>query len=503
MTTATYGIPAPVIPHVLAACADGVVEYTRVSRDRTGAGLAKTRQHDEIGTASTAAGAPVSATYSDNDISAYSGKPRPGYLQLLADIAAGSVRVLWVWHTDRLHRSNRELEEFITIIETAERVHGIRVEIRSVIGSVLDLNTATGRAHARFLGTVATLESDLKSERIRAKMRQKRDKGEPMGGRRRWGYVADMSRLDETEAAIIRGIARDIIAGRRLHNIAKELTANGTPPPSWKGVPWAMPEWTGSNVGAMIRRPHLAGYNVHRGQIVGRGNWTPVLDVETWEAVRAVLANPSRTGVSADTTPTGAARKWLLSGIARCGVCGGPLRVRKAVAGGRHDRAYGCLKFHVTRPMPLVDQVVIEETIGRLSDPGFAASFLPAEDDNRAALDARIEAIEQELERVEIERVLGKTTARAAKASKEAGMAELARLGGIVKGMTLRATLPAVFEGLAGNPNAAAVWDGLDNDRRRAVVDALMEVTILPAARRGARFDPNTVAIRWKTEDDA
>lgn len=495
MTTAAYDVPASVVPYLGAA---DVAEYDRVSRDRAGAGLAVDRQHDAI---TEANGEAPARRYTDNDLSAYSGKPRPDYLRLLDDIRAGLIRILWVWHTDRLHRSNRELEEFISIVEAAEREHGIRVEIRSVIGSPIDLNTAAGRANARFLATVATLESDLKSERIRAKMAQKRAKGEAMGGRRRWGYTTDMQ-IDIAEAAIIRGIAADIIAGRRLHNIAKELNDKGIPSPTGQ-----IGAWRGGNLGAMIRRPHIAGWQVHRGQVVGRGNWEPVLDPGTWEAVKAVLDNPSRATnpaaaggeIGGYTSP---ARKWLLSGIARCGVCDQPLRAKKSVPGSKHERAYGCKEFHVTRPMPYVDAVVIGEAIGRLSDPGFAAAFLPPEDTDRAAIDVRIEALESRLEDVESERVLGLTTPRAAAKAKTAGMAELARLRGLASAMAARATLPAVFDGLAGNPDAAAEWDGLDLDRRRAVIDALMIVHVDPAARRGARFDPESVRITWRTESD-
>ena len=61
----------------------------------------------------------VAEVYIDNDVSAYSGRVRPEYRRLCDDIKAGAVAGLVAWHTDRLHRHPRELEDFITLIEAA------------------------------------------------------------------------------------------------------------------------------------------------------------------------------------------------------------------------------------------------------------------------------------------------------------------------------------------------------------------------------------------------
>jgi len=52
----------------------------------------------------------------DNDVSAFSGVARPAYLELLERIRDGSADAVVAWHPDRLHRSLRELEEFITAV---------------------------------------------------------------------------------------------------------------------------------------------------------------------------------------------------------------------------------------------------------------------------------------------------------------------------------------------------------------------------------------------------
>lgn len=53
--------------------------------------------------------------YVDNDISAYSGKPRPAYARMIADVTGGLRDAVLVYNLDRLHRRPVELEEFVTL----------------------------------------------------------------------------------------------------------------------------------------------------------------------------------------------------------------------------------------------------------------------------------------------------------------------------------------------------------------------------------------------------
>ncbi|MGZ6528310.1 MAG: recombinase family protein, partial [Actinomycetota bacterium] len=64
----------------------------------------------------------VAGVYVDDDRSAYSGKPRPGYEELIADLKAGRINAVVAWHPDRLHRSPRELEDFIDLLAVPLRV---------------------------------------------------------------------------------------------------------------------------------------------------------------------------------------------------------------------------------------------------------------------------------------------------------------------------------------------------------------------------------------------
>ncbi|MGZ6827716.1 MAG: recombinase family protein, partial [Mycobacteriales bacterium] len=122
--------------------------YARQSLDRTGEGAAVDRQVADCQAIADRRDWVVVETITDNDMSASTGKPRPGYQRLLSLMRSRSVDAVIVWHVDRLTRRLVDLEEVITICETT----GVR--LATVTGD-LDLGTDTGRMLARILASVA------------------------------------------------------------------------------------------------------------------------------------------------------------------------------------------------------------------------------------------------------------------------------------------------------------------------------------------------------------
>src|SRR5450759_1162895 len=87
--------------------------YPRISQDREGDGLGVTRQLTDCRQEAERRGWVVAEEYVDDDVSAYSDKPRPAYRRMLADLRDGQRDAVLVWHLDRLHRRPIELEEFV------------------------------------------------------------------------------------------------------------------------------------------------------------------------------------------------------------------------------------------------------------------------------------------------------------------------------------------------------------------------------------------------------
>ncbi|MDE3103520.1 MAG: recombinase family protein, partial [Chloroflexota bacterium] len=171
--------------------------YCRISDDRKGDALGVARQEQDGRALAERRGWAVAGLYVDNDVSAYSGKPRPEYRRLLENIQRGAVDALIAWHPDRLHRSPLELEEFIDIIEAA------RIPVVTVQGGEYDLSTASGRMTARVVGAVARHESEHKSERIRRKHEELAKGGAiSRGGDRAFGYDHDRVTVRPAEARL-------------------------------------------------------------------------------------------------------------------------------------------------------------------------------------------------------------------------------------------------------------------------------------------------------------
>ena len=136
--------------------------YCRISRDRVGAGLGVATQEADCRDLARKLGWTIVTVHTDNDLSAHSGRRRPGYEALLTEIRAGEVGGVLAWHTDRLHRSPVELEAYVTACEA----HGVITH--TVKAGQLDLSTASGLMVARILGATARHEVDHMIERQNA-----------------------------------------------------------------------------------------------------------------------------------------------------------------------------------------------------------------------------------------------------------------------------------------------------------------------------------------------
>jgi site-specific DNA recombinase len=453
--------------------------YTRVSRDREGAGLACERQETELRELVERLGLPpILRVYPDNDLSAYSlRKPRPNYGEMLEDIAAGRITHVVAWHSDRLHRNLTELESFCALLER----HGVTVQTKH--GGLIDLATPGGRANAGILGVMARMESEIKTERIRSKHVQLAQSGKFNGGGRRWGYEPGMTAIREDEANMIRGLAAELLSGASLQSLARKLTEEG----------WQAPRggrWHGGNLGQALARPHLAGLRVHHGQIT-EATWPAILDTQTHEAVKALLGAPSRRPSQTNV------RKYVLSGLARCGVCDSPVISRPGPK-GRPQRAYSCPGLHVFRRMDLVDKavrVLVADRLAELEPHGVLRS--PDDRARVAALQAEDEVLQAREEQFADDYADGTLTgAQFFRASKRVrGKREAIAAEQLAMIRPVR-----VLEGLTGHPvdEARDLFDALPLDRKRAVIDVLCTIHIDKAAHRGAAFDPDLIRVTWK-----
>ena len=151
--------------------------YLRISQDRGASFLSVENQRADVQALAVRLGLTIDVEFFDNDVSAYSGKHRPGYHQLVEAVAGGPCTVL-VWHLDRLYRRMRELEDLLLLVEAQA------VRIETVRGGALDLNSHEGRLQARMLVSMASYESGHKGDRIALAARRSAERGDWHGPRR-------------------------------------------------------------------------------------------------------------------------------------------------------------------------------------------------------------------------------------------------------------------------------------------------------------------------------
>lgn len=470
---------------------DRAALYCRISRDRVGAGLGVERQEGDCRALAETLGVRIVAVHTDNDLSAYSGKPRPGYRKLLEQVRAGEVDTVLCWHTDRLHRSPTELEEWID----AAQIHG--VQVHTVKAGPIDLATPSGRMIARQLGAVARYESEHKAERIAAQKLQAAAAGLYRGGRRPFGYEKDGTTVRPDEAAVVSDVTDRVLAGESLNSIARDLNEHGVRTSTGR-------EWKPTEVRSLLMRARNAGLIERNGEIQAgvTACWPPIVDPDKWRACRRILTAPGR------KRPISADRVWLGAGLYECGVCGDGTTMlsastRSRSRGGDHVPAYRCRAgSHLTRTAAHLDSFVTSVVLARLSRPD--ARLLLAEEDRRVDIEAL------HARRDEAEGVMRDLAAMFARREITAGqLAEGTRTGQAeldeIDAMLATATASSPLAGFADADDVAAAWAETTVSRRKAVVRALMRVVLLPAPKGRPKgwtagapyFDPESVAITW------
>src|SRR5947209_5660355 len=128
--------------------AGAVAIYARISSDSEGTGLGVARQVEDCRRLATSLGWTVAEEYVDNDLSAYSGKVRPRYQQMLADVRDGLRDGVIVYHVDRLTRRPVELEDFVATVDAAKIRH-----VRFVVGD-MNLGNGDGLMIARIMAAM-------------------------------------------------------------------------------------------------------------------------------------------------------------------------------------------------------------------------------------------------------------------------------------------------------------------------------------------------------------
>lgn len=452
--------------------------YVRLSEDRTGEGAGVERQLDACKTLAQLRGINVVAVFSDNDISAYSGKKRPGFEKLMAAIARSEIDMIICWHTDRLYR---RIEDLLPIAKSG-------IQIASVNGGDMDLSNATGRMVATILGSVAEQEAAHKGERQLLANAQRRTQGRwqaagvvPFGYRKVGEPRNYKLEPDESAATEIKTAVTNILRGVALGSIAADWNRRGIRTTRQKRA------WSSFTVRQLVMNPLYAGLLAHNDHIVGEGDWAALIDADTHHTLVAFLTNPKRRNAASTE------RKHLGSGLYLCGICGGKLY---SASPGQGRLIYGCRAFkHLGRTAEPLDQYVESVVLNVLSVTDIR-KYLSADAsvdldalhnrrvflENKLADAARMHAKDQMTD----QQFIDITTERRAQLAEA-----IKALGEAVAAQTESPALDLVNKA-DGSPNKLVeAWDASPPDIKGQIIDELCTVVVRPTGRTGRRkFDP-------------
>jgi hypothetical protein len=345
----------------------------------------------------------------------------------------------------------------------------------------------------------------VKAERVARAAEDRAHRGKPNGTvpygyRRRYTTDPDgaptgsVDVIHEPEAAVVREIVGRLLDGETVGGITADLNRRNVPPPgAAHRIRRRSPtnrdgsRWGRTSVRKLAMRATNAGLRTHRGVVVGRGQWEPIVTQEQHDAVVGLLTGPTRPTNGGEST-----RKHLLSfGVGECGVCGTRLRVAAKQGNQLYvcDSPRGCTGRRVEWVDGLAEQVMVA-TLQRRDVRG-----LLARGDGEGAK-ARLH--------------LDELRARMADASAAyaAGRLPLAALTAITdqlgpqiadaeRSAAAARPMPAAVRGLVGGGDVAGRWQALGVAEKRTVMKALhMRVVILPAPK-GPGFKPEYVRVSW------
>jgi len=244
---------------------------------------------------------------------------RPGFKELMKDIAAGDIDCVVVYKVDRLSRS---LLDFAKAMEVFD-ANGV-----SFVSVTQQFNTthSMGRLTLNILLSFAQFEREIIGERIRDKIAAQRQKGLWCGGQPILGYDVDRSAtspklvINADEAAKVRHIFDSYLQLRSLLPVAQEIERLGWNNKIWltrKGRDKGGRPFDKCSVYALLTNVLYTGKLRHKEKVY-EGVHESIVDKDTFEAVQTMLKEHGRGSGKRLINRHNA----LLKGLLYCPSCG-------------------------------------------------------------------------------------------------------------------------------------------------------------------------------------
>lgn len=465
-----------------------IVGYVRLSRASREESTSITRQRELIARTCELRGLELIETVDDIDVSATKTRlKRPGLRRVRQLIADGDADAVMVWRLDRLVRSVVDvgvlLDEGLQIISATES---------------LDTTSPMGRAMVEILQVFASMEAKTIGLRVSASQEHLRKVGRFPGGVVPYGYrsvphptgAGRALEPDPAEAAVVRRVADEVLAGSSVYAACVRLNEEGIPPRR-------ADQWGPTALQRILRSNAVLGRVKARGEILRDDKtglplvfWEPLLGVAEVERLRE-LTEWAPTPGRAEATRVGRTRRRasrMLSGFLTCPGCGGNLIPKKRPAPGRD--IYAC-------------QAAAQ---GRVCSGGIAVECERVEDEvsrQFLALVGGYLVTEKVLSRRDVAHLAGveESICETADALREPGADVAALVERLKKLHAERERLDAepvepIVEYVETDRTFAQAWALSSWRDRRGMLEAAGAVVAVAPAKRRGRWDPERVHLQ-------
>jgi site-specific DNA recombinase len=252
---------------------------------------------------------------------------RPALKRMLKHVSEGKIQVVLVYRLDRLGRKQKDV---LYLLEDVFEKSNVAFKSST---EPFDTATPLGKAMLGIIAVFAQLERDTIIERTTSGRRQRVKKGMWYGGRIPFGYSwnKDAGELEVVpeEAELVTKAFSMFLQGHSYLSIA-----------DWLASRTKARVFDHSVVRDMLQRPIYTGRMNNAGDLV-EGKHEAIIDTFTFDRVQKEMVKRKE-----GRSPMG---DYLLSGMLRCGVCGGQVIHVFSKRHGKTYEYYACKAQHVRR----------------------------------------------------------------------------------------------------------------------------------------------------------
>ncbi|MDI3419492.1 recombinase family protein [Streptomyces luteolus] len=456
--------------------------------------------------------------YNDNNIPASDPLVvRPEFEQMLKDLESGVIRGIVFTHADRLARLEFDAARINRLYLINPKLVG-----RAVEGGT-DLSTIEGRSMFMVQATMGGVEVANTKRRVSGTNRANAERGRMHGAPRAFGWSEDRKTLHATEAQDLRDAIVAVPGGKTVGRVRKEwidLGYSAKPTKRRKEGNASNYSLSHSTVEARLVNPRNCGYVTYLPQVDRRGSkkpwmpdhivydadgkpvmgdWETVCTPEEWAACVETVEERKSARATGDKPTHDTSEKYLLAGIARCGICSFPLTANWYQKGtssyDRYGYRYACLSNlggcgGITRVGPLVEEHVVELFFAELKKSLGMVHMEREVDETKN--DVRLAEISQEIEEVNGRRRakrLSMSTALDVIEELEEERAKLAR--------ERTRLLASKVKPQNASEDVLKDWKGYTIPEKKHRLRQSIRAVLIHPAGRGKRFDPELIEVVW------